>query len=784
MCLENKPFSSFGTAVCGNGFVETGESCDCGGKDCSAVDPCCDGSTCKFADASYQCSNLLPCCSQCKFVTAASAKECRAAIGSCDMAEKCSGTHATCPIDAYAFPGRACSLTTSSGTFNGKCYAKKCNSLEETCTHRVGVTTSQSLDTTSSICSALNDPCSGYLVCHQKDAGSTKCKSAFTLANNGMFYSIPDGTPCLHSSDVLNTRTGFCKDKTCQLPRQLAAVPHCGNGGVDWGEECDCGSLSTDPNGCCNCATCQLNTAAACATIGHSTTGDGACCNSATCAFKAKGAVCRASSGECDVAETCSGSSQLCPRDLFQKVGTMCTSATKENSTCFAGGCLSGLLEQCHATTLGERSFKAYETHSNCQALMCCKQLSPSEIDCKASKSTMTIKGPEGDSDLTFSAAQDGTVLPTKCPGKKMCVKGYCTAFATAASCNVGQYLETARGECVACASGCADGCTGPTLRDCSKCAHGTAFKGLCPSAKVPSSNSSNSSIMQVPSSNSSIMQVSPSAAATTSASASAGSAGTTNPTAAVDTATKTLELKATIPETCTEFGTAGTTSFAESIKTSKQLKSVSSAILQVHVWCADASSRRARRAGSTLTAKIKFSSAVNDAALGDVADSLKGVELPYTPASGTTGTAKITTAKVTTGSSGDSDDDNGTIVVVIVVVVLIVLLVLAATAYVRWYMTHRVSVRVIPQPLPSASRHGRKPLKFSDSTAELLPGQTQRMVKVEKKPSKRKSGAKQPSKLTSHKNKLSKAPTKHSVLPTAGQGREGMNGLHTSSHV
>ena len=36
------------TAVCGNGIVDENEECDCGKNDCSAVDPCCDGSTCQL----------------------------------------------------------------------------------------------------------------------------------------------------------------------------------------------------------------------------------------------------------------------------------------------------------------------------------------------------------------------------------------------------------------------------------------------------------------------------------------------------------------------------------------------------------------------------------------------------------------------------------------------------------------------------------------------------------------------------------------------------------------
>src|SRR5438477_33488 len=40
------------------------------------------------------------------------------------------------------------------------------------------------------------------------------------------------------------------------------------------------------------------------------------------------GAVCRAAAGECDVAETCDGSSTACPPDVFKASGTACTADT------------------------------------------------------------------------------------------------------------------------------------------------------------------------------------------------------------------------------------------------------------------------------------------------------------------------------------------------------------------------------------------------------------------------------------------------------------------------
>ena len=49
---------------CGNGIVDVGEDCDCGGlNDCD--DPCCDPVTCRLK-AAAQCSIKDACCDQCK----------------------------------------------------------------------------------------------------------------------------------------------------------------------------------------------------------------------------------------------------------------------------------------------------------------------------------------------------------------------------------------------------------------------------------------------------------------------------------------------------------------------------------------------------------------------------------------------------------------------------------------------------------------------------------------------------------------------------------------------
>lgn len=57
--------------------------------------------------------------------------------------------------------------------------------------------------------------------------------------------------------------------------------------------------------------------------------GTGACCRSGTGSgmFSPSGTVCRGAAGECDVAETCSGSSSACPGNAFKSSSTSCGAA-------------------------------------------------------------------------------------------------------------------------------------------------------------------------------------------------------------------------------------------------------------------------------------------------------------------------------------------------------------------------------------------------------------------------------------------------------------------------
>jgi hypothetical protein len=99
-CLTaNKDVTTIAKSECGNGIVEAGEDCDCGGVSGCTGNSCCDPTTCKFkANAFCDPSNEDCCTSTCQF--ASNGTVCRPSTGVCDPQEVCSGTAATCPADA------------------------------------------------------------------------------------------------------------------------------------------------------------------------------------------------------------------------------------------------------------------------------------------------------------------------------------------------------------------------------------------------------------------------------------------------------------------------------------------------------------------------------------------------------------------------------------------------------------------------------------------------------------------------------------------------------------
>nr|XP_004665848.2 disintegrin and metalloproteinase domain-containing protein 2 [Jaculus jaculus] len=131
--------------------------------------------------------------------------------------------------------------------------------------------------------------------------------------------------------NFISSQKSQCLQNQPQLQLSYRQAAKCGNGQVEPGEICDCGPSKkcSYETPCCNPATCGLKPGSVCA--------NGPCCEN--CKFKAKGQVCRAASGECDVAEYCNGTSGECQANFFVLNGHPCG---KNKWICMDGECQNG----------------------------------------------------------------------------------------------------------------------------------------------------------------------------------------------------------------------------------------------------------------------------------------------------------------------------------------------------------------------------------------------------------------------------------------------------------
>ncbi|CAG11898.1 unnamed protein product [Tetraodon nigroviridis] len=148
------------------------------------------------------------------------------------------------------------------------------------------------------------------------------------------------------------TDVGLVTLMTCLS--QFLDPPVCGNGLVEQGEECDCGSpveCAREGGACCN--NCTLTQGSKCS--------NGLCCNDCQvhdllhhcCIVSGKscfqlvfqrallqmefnGVVCRDAVNDCDISENCTGNSSECPPNVHKMDGYTCE---KDQDRCFNGRC-------------------------------------------------------------------------------------------------------------------------------------------------------------------------------------------------------------------------------------------------------------------------------------------------------------------------------------------------------------------------------------------------------------------------------------------------------------
>ncbi|XP_057590735.1 disintegrin and metalloproteinase domain-containing protein 8 isoform X2 [Hippopotamus amphibius kiboko] len=245
-CLVDAPDPDrlVGGPVCGNGFVERGEQCDCGPpEDCR--NRCCNASTCLLAEGA-ECAHGA-CCQECRVQPAG--EPCRPAKDRCDLEEHCDGQQPLCPEDAFQENGTPCP--------GGYCYNGACPTLAQRCQDLWGPGTRVAVETCYSY--SISAGCRGgvplnfdrvnkcgTLFCEggQKPLERSSCTltassggcQALVQDGGAAYEPVPEGTKCGEEQVCWK---GSCRDFHVYRSRNCSA--RCSHHGVcNHKDQCHC----------------------------------------------------------------------------------------------------------------------------------------------------------------------------------------------------------------------------------------------------------------------------------------------------------------------------------------------------------------------------------------------------------------------------------------------------------------------------------------------------------------------------------------------------------------
>lgn len=185
-------------------------------------------------------------------------------------------------------------------------------------------TCSQNLQSSSQCCVLSKTVC---------NAGGQYIMNPASGANQDQFSQCTIGNVC--SAIGRNTVNSTCL--TSNTGVKLVTTNECGNGIVEEGEECDCGSeAECASNKCCDPKTCKFKSGAQCDDSNE------LCCSD--CKFSSTETKCRSSTGPCDFDTFCPGNSSICPNLRTKADGEKCelsNSTITSGLTCISGHCTS-----------------------------------------------------------------------------------------------------------------------------------------------------------------------------------------------------------------------------------------------------------------------------------------------------------------------------------------------------------------------------------------------------------------------------------------------------------
>lgn len=225
--VDNKGVTTITGQQCGNGIVEEGEDCDCGGTASCGNNTCCDPTTCKFKNSAVCDDSNEDCCKNCHFASAGVV--CRPSTGQCDPQETCSGKDATCPSDSTAPNGQSCGNSSASL----QCASGQCTSRNQQCKTLMGSYTSNndtyacnSQDCTLSCASPEFGPGVCYSM-QQNFLDGTVCGGGGRCSNVRPYFPTPTLTtppPPFPTPIITNTLQGQCRGSS--TAREISSWIH------------------------------------------------------------------------------------------------------------------------------------------------------------------------------------------------------------------------------------------------------------------------------------------------------------------------------------------------------------------------------------------------------------------------------------------------------------------------------------------------------------------------------------------------------------------------------
>ncbi|XP_060990894.1 disintegrin and metalloproteinase domain-containing protein 2 [Dama dama] len=258
-CLQNQPRldPTYKAAVCGNGKVEGGEQCDCGGAEGCAARPyqCCNPGTCRLQPGSACDSGL--CCEACAFIP--KGHICRGSVDECDLHEYCNGSSAACQEDFHIQDGHPC------GQNQWLCVGGICVDGIKQCLDIFGEGSSyappecfQQLNSMADQSGNCGVTPTGFTQCRPENVkcGKLLCtydkSQVFTIPNASVLYSNVNGNLCVgldYAYGDENSAKMWIKDGTVCGERKVCKNKECVDSSF---LRYDCTSSKCHDQGVCN----------------------------------------------------------------------------------------------------------------------------------------------------------------------------------------------------------------------------------------------------------------------------------------------------------------------------------------------------------------------------------------------------------------------------------------------------------------------------------------------------------------------------------------------------